>query len=174
MMGTDKLMYRLLDSFTVRQRFDLIPKLLDFPFTESYELHAPNPFDFLDLDEKLTEGWAKPAIPAERIGALLEQGLLPDKSARQWAIFTLGQLHFLDLLTQEQRKRFAAVLWAKLDDTGLPDQTYNRLYYYKFGFTDLPHPDEVNPLSLFRDYIRGASLSEESCLPEPHYGERAY
>ena len=160
--GNNKLMYRLLDSFTVRQRFDLIPKLLDFPFTESYELHAPNPFDFLDLDEKLTEGWAKPAIPAERIGALLEQGLLPDKSARQWAIFTLGQLHFLDLLTQEQRKRFAAVLWAKLDDTGLPDQTYNRLYYYKFGFTDLPHPDEVSPLSLFRDYIRGASLSEEA------------
>ncbi len=160
--GNNKLMYRLLDSFTVRQRFDLIPKLLDFPFTESYELHAPNPFDFLDLDEKLIEGLAKPAISPERIDAFLEQGLLPDKSARQWAIFTLGQLHFLDLLTQEQRKRFAAVLWAKLDDTGLPDQAYNRLYYYKFGFTDLPHPDEVNPLSLFRDYIRGASLSEEA------------
>ena len=155
-------MKRLLDSFTVRQRFDLIPKLLDFPFTESHEHYAPSPFDFLDLDEKMTEGWAKPTIPAEKIDALLEQGLLPDQGARQWAVFTLGHLHFLDLLNQKQRERFADVLWGKLDDTGFPDQIYNRGYYYKFGFVDLPHPDDVNPLSLFRDYIRGASLSEET------------
>ena len=160
--GTEKLMRRLLDSFTVRQRFDLIPKLLDFPFTESHEHYAPCPFDFLDLDEKMTEGWAKPTIPAERIDALLEQGLLSDQGARQWAVFTLGHLHFLSLLTQQQRERFADVLWDKLDDTGFPDQTYNRGYYYKFGFVDLPHPDNVNPLSLFRDYVRAASLSEES------------
>ena len=160
--GTEKLMRRLLDSFTVRQRFDLIPKLLDFPFTESHEHYAPSPFDFLDLDEKMTEGWAKPTIPAEKIDALLEQGLLPDQGARQWAVFTLGHLHSLDLLNQKQRERFADVLWGKLDDTGFPDQIYNRGYYYKFGFVDLPHPDGVNPLSLFRDYIRGASLSEET------------
>ena len=159
--GTEKLMRRLLDSFTVRQRFDLIPKLLDFPFTENYEHYAPNPFDFLDLGEEMIEGRAKPAIPAKRIDALLKQGLLPDQSARQWAIFTLGQLHFLNLLTHKQRERFADVLWNKLDDAGLPAQIYNRRYYYKFGFVDLPHPDNVNPLSLFRDYIRGASLSEE-------------
>ena len=160
--GTGKLMRRLLDSFTVRQRFDLIPELLDFPFTKSHEHYAPNPFDFLDLDEKTTEGWAKPTIPAERIDAFLEQGLLTDRSARQWAIFTMGQLHFLDLLTQKQRERFAKVLWNKLDDTRFPDQTYNQGYYYKFGFVDLPHPDDVNPLSLFRDYILSASLSEET------------
>ena len=160
--GTEKLMRRLLDSFTVRQRFDLIPELLDFPFTENYEHYAPNPFYFLDLDEKTTEGCAKPAIPAERIDALLKQGLLDNQDARQWAVFTLGQMHFLDLLTQQQRGRFTGVLWDKLDDTGFPDQNYNRgYYYYKFGFVDLPHPDNVNPLSLFRDYIRGASLSEE-------------
>lgn len=155
-------MRRLLDSFTVRQRFDLIPELLDFPFAESHEHYAPNPFDFLDLEEKTTEGWAKPTIPAEKIDELLKQGLMPSQDARQWAVFTLGQLHFLDLLTQDQRRQFADVLWSKLDDTGFPDQTYNQGYYYKFGFIDLPHPDDVNPLSLFRDYIRGASLSEQT------------
>ena len=161
--GTERLMKRLLSSFTVRQRFGLIPELLDFPFTESHEHYAPNPFCFLDLDEKTTEGWTKPVIPADKIDELLKQELLADQRARQWAVFTLGHLHFLDLLTQEQRERFADALWDKLDDTGFPDQNYNRgYYYYKFGFVDLPHPDNVNPLSLFRDYIRGASLSEES------------
>ena len=159
--GTERLMKRLLSSFTVRQRFGLIPELLDFPFTESHEHYAPNPFYFLDLDEKTTEGWAKPMIPAEKIDELLKQGLLADQRARQWAVFTLGHLHFLDLLTQQQRERFADALWGKLDDTGFPEQNYNRGYYYKFGFVDLPHPDNVNPLSLFRDYVRAASLSEK-------------
>ena len=156
--GTERLMKRLLNSFKVRQRFGLIPELLDFPFTESHRHYAPNPFYFLDLDEKTTEGWVKPVIPAEKIDELLKQGVLADQRARQWAVFTLGHLHFLDLLTQGQRERFAEVLWDKLDDTDFPDQTYQGHYYYKL---DLPHPDNVNPLSLFRDYIRGASLSEE-------------
>ena len=159
---TNKLMERLLGSFTMRQRFDLIPRLLDFPFTENYELHAANPFDFFVVDIKLTESWTRPTIPAEKIDALLEQGLLPDRDARQWAVFTLGQLHFLGLLTQEQKQRFADVLWDKLDDTGFPDQTYNQGYYYRFDFMDLPHPGNVAPLSLFRDYVCGASLSEET------------
>ena len=160
--GTNKLMERLLGSFTMRQRFDLIPRFLDFPFTESYELHAANPFDFFIVDIELTKDWTRPTIPVERIDALLEQGLLPDRNARQWAVFTLGQLHFLDLLTQEQRQRFADMLWDKLDDTGFPDQTYNQGRYYRFRFMNLPHPGNIAPLSLFRDYIRGASLSEET------------
>lgn len=160
--GTERLMKRLLSSFTVRQRFGLIPELLDFPFTGSHEHYAPNPFYFLDLDEKTTEGWVKPVIPAEKIDELLKQVLPDDQRARQWAVFTLGHLHFLDILTQGQRERFAEALWVKLDDADFPDQTNQGYYYYKFGFVDLPHPDNVNPLSLFRDYIRDASLSEES------------
>ena len=101
----------------------------------------PTLFIFLIWMKKTTEGWAKPAIPAERIDALLEQGLLGNQDARQWAVFTLGQLHFLGLLTHKQRERFADVLWGRLDDAGFPDQNYNRsYYYYKFGFVDLPHP----------------------------------
>ena len=158
----ERLMRRLMGSLNMRQQFDLIPTLLDFRFTESYNINAPNPFEFCVWDEELTKSWAKPAIPAEKIDTLLEQGLLPDRSARQWAIFTLGQLHFLGLLTQEQRERFSDVLWGKVDEAGLPDQTYDQGYYYKFGFMDLPHPDNVNPLSLFRDYIHGASLSDRT------------
>ena len=84
---TQRLTKRLLDSFSIRQRFDLIPTLLDFPYTENYELHAPNPFNFLDLDKESTEDWAKPTIPAEKIDALLEQGSSSDQNARQWAVF---------------------------------------------------------------------------------------
>lgn len=159
---TERLMKRLLSSFTVRQRFSLIPELLDFPFIESHEYYAPNPFGFLDLDEKMTENCPKPAIPAEKIDALLKQGLMLSQGARQWAFFTLGHLHFLGLLTQEQRKRFADLLWGKLDDTGFPNQGY----YFRFSFADLPHPDNVDPLSLFRDYIRGASLSDKIVCQE--------
>ena len=155
---TDKLMERLLGSFTMRQRFDLIPKLLDFPFTGSYEFQAPNPFDLLDLDKKLTKDWVKPIIPAKKIDALLEQGLLHHRGARQWAISTLGKLHSLELLTPQQNARFSEVLWDRVDDMGLPDQTC----YFKFGFIYLPHPDDIDPVYLFKNYIRGASFHKES------------
>ena len=156
--GTKELMKRLLGSFSMRERFDLIPKLLDFPFTESYELKAPNPFAFLYLNEELTKAWGKPAIPAEEIDALLEQGLSADSSVRQWGIYTLGQLHSLELLTPEQSARFGEVLWDRLDSTGLPDQTY---YYNKFEFIDFPHPPDVNPVFLFKNYVRRASFQKE-------------
>ena len=160
--GIDKLTKRLLNAFTVRQRFDLIPKLLDFPFPQSYMLPPSNPFVFLDLDEKLTEDWAKPLIHAEKIEDLFKQGLSADRNARQWAIFTLGQLHLLNLLTPEQSERFAEVLWGKLDDIGLPDQIYDQGHYYRFAFVDLPHPPDIDPISLFKNYILGASFYKES------------
>lgn len=162
---TKTLMRRLMASFTMHQQLDLIPELLDFPFTRSYELIAPNPFDFLYIDKKPAEDWARPAIPAEKIDALLAQGLSADRSARQWAIFTLGHLHFLDLLTQDQRRRFADVLWNKLDDTGFPDQTYNQGHFHRIAFAALPHPHDVNPVSLFKNYIFNAEFHKEPAKP---------
>ena len=160
--GTDKLIMRLLTAFTARQRFDMIPELLDSPFSGSYNFKNPNPFDFLGLDKKLTKGWAKPSIPAEKIEDLFKRGSSVDRDARQWAVFTLGQLYLLDLLTSEQSEQFAEVLWDRVDDTGLPDQTY----YYRFAFLDLPHPRHVNPVSLFKDYVHGSSFHKDSAETE--------
>ena len=109
----------------------------------------------------MTEDLAKPLIHAEKIEDLFEQGLSADRNARQWAIFTLGQLHLLGLLTPEQSERFAEVLWEKLDGTGLPDQIYDQGYYYRFAFVDLPHPPDIDPISLFKNYVLGASFYKE-------------
>ena len=156
--GIDKLMDRLLRSFTPRQRFGLIPTLLDFPFPESYISNPLNPFDFLHLDKELTKDWTKPVVSAEKIDSLLKKGLSVDQKVRQWAILTVDQLCLLDLLTPKEIARFTDVLWDKVDNTGLPDHTY----YYRFAFINLPHPSKVNPVSLFKDYIHGVSFCKTS------------
>ncbi len=146
--GIRKLTERLLNAFSVQQRFDLIPRLLDFPFIEEHEFI--NPLQCLELDKELTENWDKPTIPYEKIEALLEKASSDNSNTRKWAISILGTLHDLALLDDSQSTEFAEVLWSQVDQFGLPSQTV----FYKFAFINLPHPPDIEPVTLFKNYIQ--------------------
>ncbi|PNU19875.1 SIR2 family protein [Geothermobacter hydrogeniphilus] len=156
--GIRHLTERLLSAFSVRQRFDLIPILLDFPVLENLgpieEREFVNPFQFINLERELIQTWVKPIIPDEKINILLEKASSDNSNARKWAIFTLVQLHNLGFLERRQTDKFTEALWCKLDDYGLPSQTD----YYKFAFIDLPHPTNVDPISLLKKYIQRESF----------------
>ena len=160
--GVGNLTKRLLNSFSMSQRFELIPMLIDFSFLEDRDPLPPSPFRFLDIDEEATKKWSKPQIPPKKIDRLLEQGLSSNRNARQGAIFTLGLLFSLDLLTPEQGREYSKVLWHKVDSTGFPDQVYDRDYYHRHAFLLFPHPDDVDPASLLKNYILGNSFCEKS------------
>ena len=65
-------------------------------------------------------------------------------------MWTLFQLHSWNLLEPRRTSQFAEILWSQLDDYGLPSQTD----FYRHIFLALPHPEGVDPVSLFKKCIR--------------------
>ncbi|MDE0088572.1 MAG: SIR2 family protein, partial [Candidatus Poribacteria bacterium] len=115
--GIQNLTKRLLIAFSVQQRFDLIPKLLDFPVLGNLnpleESEFIDPFQCLELDRELTEKGDKPIIPYEKIEGLLEKALSNDANVREWVVLILVNLYDLGLLDSDQTDRFTDVLWIR-------------------------------------------------------------
>ena len=152
--GIRNLTDRLLIAFPVQKRFALIPRLLDFPVLENLnpleESEFINPFQFFSLDKELTKNWDKPTIPEEKIEALLGKALSHDANVREWVMLILVNLHYLGLLNPDQTAKFTDVIWMRRDEFGLPSETD----FYKSAFLDLPHPQNVEPEPLFKNYIQ--------------------
>ena len=151
--GIRNLTERLLSAFSAQYRYDLIPRLLDFPVVESSDhfenWNFVNPFQFLHLERVWTEIWDKPILPDEKVDVFQERASSDHSYVRKWATHVLGELHFLGLLADSQMHKFAESLWSNLDEFGLPSETE----YYKFAFLELPHPPKVEPILLFKNYV---------------------
>ena len=158
--GIQSLTKRLLDAFSVRQRFDLIPKLLDFPILSDLgisEHEFINPFRFLIMEQDLMN--VKPVISDEKLDVFFKKASSDNTDAREWALWTLFRLHFWNLLEPRHKSQFAETLWSQLDEYGLLPQTD----FPRHTFLDLPYPEEVNPIPLFKKYIRSVwSLTQRS------------
>ncbi|MDE0471506.1 MAG: hypothetical protein OXH57_06165 [Ekhidna sp.] len=57
-------------------------------------------------------------------------------------------------MTNTQSNEFAEALWSQVDQLGLPSETI----FYKFAFIYLPHPPDVEPITLFKNYIEDAQF----------------
>ncbi len=164
--GIRNLTKRLMEAFSVQQRYNLIPRLLDLTIPEN---HNPienrefiNPIMCLHVDKEQSIKWDKPLIPAEKINVLLEKVSSNKENTRKWAILTLGKMHDLALLSDKQSYQFANALWGQLDDFGLPSNTD----YYKFAFLAMPHPQNVEPIALFKNYIKREQFPIQANNPE--------
>jgi hypothetical protein len=155
--GIRHLTKRLLESLSNHQRLMAIPKLLEFPVLEILDPRAKdefhNPFIFLKIDNAFSIACERLVLDESRINNLFEQGRSENHEKRKWAIFTLIQLHHLGLL-RDDGGRLGEVLWAQRDDYGFPAHTS----YYKFAFFDLPHPDGVEMVPLFKKYLQETSF----------------
>ena len=151
--GIRNLTERLLSAFPAQHRYDLIPRLSDFPIVESSDhfekWNFVNPFQFLNLEREWTKTWEKPILPYEKVDVFRERASSDHSSMRKWATHVLGELHFLGLLADSQMDKFAESLWSNLDEFGLPAETE----YYKFASLELPHPPNIEPISLFKNYV---------------------
>ena len=52
-------------------------------------------------------------------------------------------------LTTQQQKRLGEALWSKRDNTGFPAD----MIYYHFAFLSFPHPTDVDPQTLLKEYF---------------------
>ena len=154
---------RLLNSFSLREQFNLIPKLLLFPVLEYNNQITQdefiNPFRFLDLDKELTTNWSKPTLPSGRIDVLLKKIVSGNENTRKWAIDTLDRLHDLRLLNDEQSNKLIQAIWSKQDVNGFPSQTN----FYKFVFINKYPSENVDSIALFKTYIQSEPFPIPLC-----------
>lgn len=169
--GILNLTERLLGAFSVSQRLNLIPKLLDFPVLSDLGMSRDefvNPFQFIDIDMERDPMMGKLMISNKKLEVLFEDASSDNSDIRKWATLTLSQLNSWDLLESRSKSQFAEILWDQnqLDDYGLPSKTD----FFRFAFLKLPHPEGVDPISLFKKYIIGewsriqANITERSNL----------
>ncbi|WP_323901251.1 anti-phage defense-associated sirtuin Dsr2 [Aeromonas caviae] len=144
---------RLISSMSEKEQYSLIPDLLKIPFPKDLNLIVEdeflNPFLLIEINQKPE---CAPAldIQSELIDHLFLQVVLDDSDRRRWAITSLVTLYKLQLLDDEQSKNLAGAIWRETDQYGLPDGTD----FYKFAFLRLPHPDDVDPTQVFKNYVK--------------------
>jgi len=146
---------RLISSMTEAEKYSLVPDLLKIPFPENLNIHVKdeflNPFLLLELNQKPE---CAPALEIQPglVELLFQQAALDNSDRRRWAITSLVTLHNLRLLNDCQSKKLAGAIWRVTDHYDLPDGTD----FYKFDFLRLPHPGDVDPAQLFKNYVKVA------------------
>lgn len=144
---------RLISSMPKVEQYSLVPDLLKIPFPENLNLHVKdeflNPFLLLELNQK-PECAPVLEIQPGLVDHLFRQAALDNSDRRRWAITSLVTLHKLQLLDDGQSKNLAGAIWRVTDQYGLPNGTD----FYKFAFLRLPHPGDVDPAQLFKNYVK--------------------
>jgi hypothetical protein len=158
--GLDVLANYLIRSFSETEQYNLIPEFLSFPIIpDTLQKKYPDPFSFIQPEEINTHSILK--IKHQKIEEMIESMNSDDK--RRKAISRMVILWRYQLLSKEQILKFSQVLWGKVNSDGFPTDTN----YYYFSFLWLPHPENVDPKSIFNKYIEknnffAQSLSGES------------
>jgi hypothetical protein len=143
------LIKRLINSFTYKEKYEMIPNLLEFPINYSND-NITDPFRYIKEPTKKIEGLT---IKKDVIDNLLT-ALSNDNSNRSIAIYRLAILMRYNLLTDSQKECFGKNLWNIQDDKGFPKQN---VFYY-FAFMDFPHPENISPVELLKNYIKNTPL----------------
>ena len=144
---------RLISSMSEVEQYSLVPDFLKIPFPEDLNLIVKdeflNPFLLLEINQK-PECAPALEIQPELVDHLFRQTASDNADRRRWAITSLVTLHKLQLLDDKQNKKLAEAIWRVTDQYGLPDDTD----FYKFAFLSLPHPENIDPAQLFKNYVK--------------------
>lgn len=153
--GIKNLVGRLLGSYSMQEQYTRLPLLLEFPIPNDLNLITKDeylePFDIIAIDREYVAKCKEIQIEQSIINSLLQKVSSNDSEKRKRAISRIAELYKLNCLNEKQAREFSDILWSQTDEpTGFPKNTN----FYKFAFLNfLPHPDNVDPVSLFKDYI---------------------
>jgi len=152
------LVRRLIKTFSLKQQYKIIPKLLEIPYPENTNRitieEYKNPFLLIDFKKEAIYSKKKLNLNSDKINSLFDLASSESKMKRSWGLMTLIKLYELDLLKKDQEKKLGNILWSKTNNNGFPANTD----LYNFVFLKLPHPDKINPYQLFKKYIDSLSF----------------
>lgn len=152
----DKLVRLLIKSFSAKERYGLIPMLLDFPIIADPEERDPFPDLIQFLGFRNHQQTNKLKINPTKIEETISL-LSNDDFKRKVAITRLIRLSQNHLLNKTQENKFAKSLWKTVDKNGFPKDTA----YYYFAFISFPYPKNINPTELLRIYFENTHFPVE-------------
>ena len=153
--GIDKLITRLLGSYSNKELYERLTNLLNIPIPTDLnnrtEIFYVEPFDYIRINKNYLDNCKGIYIDQEVIDALLNNLSSNDIIERKRAISRLSKLYEYNLLNEAQIALFANNLWAQIDNnSGFPKNSIfpkSAFLYY------LPYPEIINPIALFKEYI---------------------
>ncbi|MBE6336921.1 MAG: hypothetical protein E7066_09650 [Lentimicrobiaceae bacterium] len=143
--GVDRLVEVLMLSFSEDQIERLIPKFLEMSIANCrFDDCRYDPFCYM----KYTYG-KLPNIDPQFIENLFNQ-IGNDENIDKQIYCRLNFLNKCGALNVSQQELLGKFMWNNRDSYGFPKSTGFR----RFAFLSFPHPEDVNPVDLFNDYIR--------------------
>lgn len=151
--GVGNLVKRIIGSFSIEEQYQLLNRFLEFPIIENPSYYEDkefvDPFYFIDIENIGLAKMEQIIIEDEIIERLLNN-ILSTGAQRVISIKRLITLFKCGFLNENQVELFGHNLWYKIDqNTGFPIET-NLHYFY---FLALPHPKNVNPTRLLKNYF---------------------
>ncbi|MFC3116653.1 SIR2 family NAD-dependent protein deacylase [Cellvibrio fontiphilus] len=140
------------------EQYQFLTKILDVDFPRNLGLRDQMNYvsltQWLTIGDRKSESKPKMDVADITIDGLLLGALNASAEQRQWSVTSLSKLCELNILDASQKQRFSNALWAKVDEIGFPADTD----FYKFVFLKLPHPDDIFPKEIFKQYVDGANF----------------
>jgi len=153
--GIGNLVVRLLRSYSAQEQYTRLPLLLEFPIPNDLNVitrdEYPEPFYFIiNICKEYVAKCKDIQIEQGIINSLLQKAGSINPEERKRAISRIAKIYELNCLNDKQVKEFSGILWSQTEPTGFPKNTN----FYKFAFLNfLPCPDNIDPVSLFKEYI---------------------
>lgn len=164
--GVDKLVRRLVGSFSLCEFASVLPIIIDFPVFDADEYRLKhnfvNPLRFTShLKSKYLRERVGVKIPSGKISKLIRYVSSGSAGERRWAIGSLMVLNRLKLINENQIAKFKEALWKRVDENGFPVETD----YYRFALCSDLAVDEEKAHSLIRNYIIEEQLTVQANEP---------
>ena len=156
--GIQTLFKRLLKTFSVEEKYQLLPRLVEIPFPENTsritEHEFVNPFHLIEIEKDYIYSIKKVNINENSVKVLFDLASSDSEEKRRWGALSLVQLYRLELLKRHHEKILGRILWSRTNNGGFPEFTD----YYNFAFLDVPHPKNIDPTALIKDYIKNTNF----------------
>ena len=146
--GLDNLIHNLVLSFTAEETTSLIPRFVGMNIAlDRFGDCRFEPLSYVQKPEIIHTS------VSETVDRLLgEFGKV--KNAEKAILYRLLFLYQCGALSDKQQDDLSNILWQERDSTGFPSRTICSRY----AFLSLPHPKEIVPQTLLRNYFRTESL----------------
>lgn len=151
--GMNSLLYSLITSLSHDQTTNLIPMLLQMNIAyDNFGDYRLEPLSYLDDPEQYTI-----TIEHDIIRSLFER-VGKDNYTDRILVYRLLFLQRLGFLNSKEEDKLTNLLWANRDQYGFPSETP----FAKFAFLAFPHPKDVEPQLLLKEYISKNKLPKMS------------
>lgn len=147
--GLGHLLSSLLSTFSQAEITGLIPRLAAMPIArDRFEDCRLEPLFYVNTTV---------ALSPESVGTVVEvllERIGVNENDDKAIFYRLLFLYKCGALSKRQEQKLASTLWSNVDDKGFPRRTI----FNRFAFLSFPHPADVNPQELLKDYFRTTTV----------------